>query len=259
MATRAVLSNTERQQQLLRFIEQRGRVSIASICDQFAVSMATARRDLEALAERGAVKRVHGGALAVQKAPPEPPVMHRASEQAEAKRRIAEAAAAMIGDGETVFLSPGTTVLELARCLRDRTNLTVISNSLLVIDELLGATGVTLIALGGMLRRSEMSMIGHLAELAIAELRADKVVLGIRAIDVEQGLTSDYVPEMQTDRAILRSGREVIVVADHTKFGRSAAVFLGPLTSIHTLVTDAGTAHKYIDAIRARGIKVVVV
>jgi DeoR/GlpR family transcriptional regulator of sugar metabolism len=259
MANRAVLSNTERQQQLLRYIEQRGRVSIGSICDQFAVSTATARRDLEALAERGAVERVHGGALALQKAPPEPPVLQRAADKAEQKRRIAEATAALIGDGETVFLSPGTTVLEVARCLRERPHLTVISNSLLVIDELLDAPGVTLIALGGMLRRSEMSMIGHIAELAIAELRADKVILGVRAIDLEHGLTSDYLPEMLTDRAILRSGREVVVVADHTKFGRSAAAYLGPLSTMHTLVTDSDTAPEQISAIRDCGVRVVVV
>ncbi len=259
MATRVVLSSAERQQQLLRFIEQRGRVSISNICDQFSVSIATARRDLEALAERGMVERVHGGALALHKAPPEPPVLQRAADQTEEKRRIAAATAQLIGDGETVFLSPGSTVLEVARCLRDRADLTVITNSLLVIEALLDAEGVTLVTLGGMLRRSEMSLIGHLAELAIAELRADKVVVGIRAIDVEQGLTSDYVPETQTDRAILRSGREVIAVADHSKFGRSSAAYLGPLTLMHTLITDDATPPEQVRAIEARGIRVIVV
>jgi DeoR/GlpR family transcriptional regulator of sugar metabolism len=252
------LSNVERQQQVLHYIEERQRVTVAGLCARFAVSVATARRDLEALEELGAIRRVHGGALAVRRAPPELPALERAREQAAEKDHIGAAAAALVGDGETVFVSSGTTTLEVARHLRDRSGLTVITNSLPVLNVLANASGVTLIGLGGMLRRSEMSLIGHVTELALAELRADKVIIGIRAIDIEQGLTNDYLPETMTDRAILRSGRAVIVTADHTKCGRVSAAFVAPVAAMHTLVTDAATPRAFIAAVEAQGVRVVV-
>ncbi|MGC8874965.1 MAG: DeoR/GlpR family DNA-binding transcription regulator, partial [Chloroflexia bacterium] len=160
-------------------------------------------------------------------------------------------------DGETVFLGSGTTVLEVARALRYRRNLTVITNSLPVINTLVGQDGITLICLGGMLRASELSFIGHITEQDLAEVRADKVFMGTRAISLEAGLTNDYLPETMTDRAILRIGRRVIVVADHTKFGRVAMAFLAPLSSIHTIVTDRGVPADFVQALEAQGIQVI--
>jgi DeoR/GlpR family transcriptional regulator of sugar metabolism len=259
MASRPALSNIERQQQVLRFIEQHQRVTVAGICEAFAVSVATARRDLEALAERGHVQRVHGGALAMRRAPPELPALQRASEQAQEKQRIARAAAELVADGETVFLSSGTTTLEVARQLRERTGLTVITNSLLAVNILAGAPSVTVVSLGGMLRRSEMSLIGHITEQALAEVRADKVIFGVRAIDMEHGLTNDYLPETMIDRAIIRISRSVIVVADHTKCGRIAPAFVAPLSAIHTLVTDAAAPPAFVAALAAKNIRVIAV
>jgi DeoR/GlpR family transcriptional regulator of sugar metabolism len=253
------ISAPERQQRLLRTIEQRQRITVNQIVAQFEVSLATARRDLETLADQGKVQRVHGGAIAVRQAPPEPPVLQRTAEQTSEKVRIGQAAADLIHDGETVFLGSGTTVLEVARQLRGKRDLTIITNSVLVVNEVADATGLTVISLGGMLRHSEMSLIGHITELALSELRADKVILGIRAIDPENGLTSGYLPETMTDRAILKIGREVIVVADHTKCGVSATAFVAPITTVHTLITDSATPDDFIAAVRAQGVTVLVV
>ena len=252
-------SNLERQQHLLSFIEHQQRITIGQVCNQFSVSVATARRDLEALAARGKVQRVHGGAIAVRHALPEPPVLVRSSEQADDKTRIGLAAADLITAGETVFLGSGTTVLEVARHLNTKKNLTVITNSLLVINTLADQPDMTVIGLGGILRRSEMSMIGHIADLSLQELRADKVIVGIRAIDAERGLTNDYLPQTLTDRAILGIGREVILVADHTKCGVAATAFIAPISSIHTLVTDTATSPDFVAALKARRIRVLTV
>jgi len=164
----------ERQQRLLRTIEQQQRITVNQIVEHFDVSLATARRDLETLADQGKVQRVHGGALAVRQAPPEPPVLQRTAEQSPEKVRIAQAAVDLISDGETIFLSSGTTVLEVARRLRGKRNLTIITNSLLVLNELADTHGISLICLGGMLRPSEMSLLGHITELALSELRAGR-------------------------------------------------------------------------------------
>jgi DeoR/GlpR family transcriptional regulator of sugar metabolism len=252
------VSGTDRQNQILQLIAQQQRLSVADICEQFAVSEATARRDLEVLAGQGKVQRVHGGAIALTQAPPEQPILQRQSDQALEKVRIGQAAAALVRDGETVFLGSGTTVLEVARALRDHKGLTVITNSLPVVNALAGTRGMTIICLGGMLRESEFSFIGHITEQSLAEVRADKVILGTRAISLEHGLTHEYLPETMTDRAILKSGREIIVVADHTKFGRAATVLLAPLEAVHILVTDEQTPKDFLQAVRERGLQVVV-
>lgn len=251
------LSATERQSKILGWIEQRQRVTVPQLIEQFAISPATARRDLDALAEQGKVQRVHGGALALRRAPPEAPVLQRMAEQADEKTRIARAAAELIREGETVFISSGTTTLEVARQLSTRRALTVITNSLLAVNALADAPDITLIVLGGLLRRSEMSSIGHLTEQALSEVRADKVVFGIRAVDLEHGLTNDYLQETMTDRAILKIGREVIVVADSSKLGRVSTAFVAPLTAMHTLITDRQAAPEFVEAVRAAGIRVI--
>lgn len=251
------LSSPERQNQILQILGRNQRISVAEVCETFDVSEATARRDLEALAEQGKLQRVHGGAIALSEAPPEAPILQREREQAAEKMRIGLAAAALVRDGETVFLGSGSTVLEAARALRTKNNLTVITNSLPVINTLAGLENIQVICLGGMLRDSELSFIGHITEQALAEVRADKVLLGIRAISLEHGLTNDYLPETMTDRAILRAGQEVILLADHTKLGRVAAARLAPLESIHTLVTDSAAPSDFLDALRERGLRVV--
>jgi DeoR family transcriptional regulator of aga operon len=107
------------------------------------------------------------------------------------------------------------------------------------------------------LRNSELSFIGHITEQSLSKLRADKILLGTRAISLEHGLTHDYFPETVTDRAVLKVGREIIVLADHTKFGRAAAVLLAPVESIHTIVTDEQTSDEFVTAVQKRGIKVI--
>jgi DeoR family transcriptional regulator, aga operon transcriptional repressor len=253
--TKPPLSLVERQDALRRLIQHQGRITVAEICEEFSVSEATARRDLDALTEQGDVCRVHGGALALRQAPPEPPVLQRTVEQSDHKKRIGEATAAEIADGETIFLGSGSTVYEVARHLGKR-ELTVITNSLLVINELSQAPKISLISLGGAFRHSELSFIGHITEQSWAELRADKVIIGIRAVDPDEGLTNDYLAETRTDRAILRIGRQVILVADHTKIGRVSTAFVAPVTAIHTLVTTREIDSGLVAIFESKGVRV---
>jgi DeoR/GlpR family transcriptional regulator of sugar metabolism len=247
----------ERQRQILSLLKRQGRLSVAEIVAQFSISEATARRDLESLASKGQVQRVHGGVISVEQAPPELPVLERKSEQAEEKARIGRAAADLVADKETVFLGSGTTVLEVARNLRNHKDLTVITNSLPVVNMLAGTKEITVISLGGMLRYSELSFIGHITEQALAEIHADKVIMATRGVSLEHGLTNDYLQETLTDRAIIKSGREVIIVADHTKVNRVSTVLLAPLNNMHTFVTDAKADRTFIQALKKQGIQVV--
>ncbi len=253
------LSSLERQEQIAEIIARQLRISTGEICQKFGVSNATARRDLDTLNDEGRIRRVHGGAISIRQAPPELPILQRESEQAEEKKRIGKAAATLVQDGETIFLGSGTTVLEVARAIRGRKGLTVISNSLPVFNMLSGLLEISVIGLGGVLRDSELSFIGYITEQALAEIRADKVIMGLHAINLENGLTNDYLPETMTDRAILNAGREVIVVADHTKVNTVSLAFLAPLKSIQKFVTDKNTPQDFLSALKKKGIEVIVV
>ncbi len=257
METKLSLSTMERQDELRRFVEQHNRATVNEIAERFSVSVATVRRDIEALTERGEIQRFHGGAMALRQAPPELPALQREIEQSEEKKRIGRAAATLIEDGETVFISSGTTALEVARNLHSHRNLTVITNSLLVVNELAGSN-IEVVGLGGVLRHTEMSMIGHITEQALSEVHAHKIILGIRALDIERGLTNDYLPETVTDRAILGLGGAVIVVADHTKCGCVSTASLAPITVVNKLVTDTQTQSDFIQELQGKGIEVIV-
>ena len=239
-------------------LTRQGRLSVSEIVAQFEISEATARRDLESLAAQGKAQRVHGGVISVEQAPPEQPILERENEQVDEKKRIGLSAARLVADKETVFLGSGTTVLEVARNLRTRKNLTVITNSLPVLNVLAGAEDVTVISLGGMLRDSEMSFIGHITEQALTEVRADQVIMGTRGLSLEHGLTNDYLQETLTDRAILKIGRKVIIVADHTKVNRVSTALLASLNSMQTFVTDSKADKKFIQALKKMGINVIV-
>jgi DeoR/GlpR family transcriptional regulator of sugar metabolism len=248
----------ERQKQILSLLTRQGRLSVAEIVEQFSISEATARRDLESLAARGKAQRVHGGAITVEQAPPELPILDREREQLDEKARIGRAAADLVTDKETVFLGSGTTVLEVARNLRDRKQLTVITNSLPVLNALASLKEITIISLGGMLRESELSFIGHITEQALLEVRVDKVFMGTRGVSLEHGLTNDYLQETLTDRAILKIGREVVIVADYSKINRVSTVLLAPLEVMGTFVTDGKADKKFLQVMKKQGIHVIV-
>lgn len=251
------LSTHERRDRIADLVTQNERISVAEIARLFGISEATARRDLEALDSLNLVKRVHGGAIQVGTAPRELPLVARVGEQRAEKRAIARKAAGLVKDGETLLLGSGSSIQLLAEEFRGR-KLTVISNSLAVLNILADEKNIDLISLGGAYRADERSFIGHITEQALEEVRADKVFMGIRAIDLEHGLTNDYLPETLTDRAILQAGKQVFVLADHTKLGRIAGAFLAPLGAIEVLITDAQAPEAFISSARELGLTVLV-
>jgi DeoR/GlpR family transcriptional regulator of sugar metabolism len=246
----------ERQRLIRQMVDAEGRVTVPDLSLRFGVSEATIRRDLEDLRLQGRLQRAHGGAVRLERAGSEPPMLERAGEQAEAKRRIGRLAAAMVRDGETIFLGSGTTVYEVAQALPPGQRLTVITNSLPIANRLADRSQVELIVIGGMFRSSELSMIGHIAEQAIRELRADRVFMGMRGIDAAAGFTHEYLPEIMTDRAILGVAPQVVIVADHTKLGRVCPVAVAPVTAAQLVITDLGAPGEIVAELRERGLEV---
>lgn len=248
----------ERQRLILDALRNDRQVTVADLSRRFAVSEVTIRRDLRELHAQGELRRAHGGAVAAMPAPPEPPVVQRMLQAEHCKECIGRAAARLVGDGESVFIGSGSTTAYVARHLMDRRGLTVVTNALTVATELAAAPGITVVVIGGMMRASELSLIGHIAEQALREVRVDKVIIGIHAISLEAGLTNDYLPEVVTDRKIIEMSPHLIVVADHTKFGRVASAYLAPLERVEILVTDSEADRETLALFEQAGIRVIV-
>jgi DeoR/GlpR family transcriptional regulator of sugar metabolism len=248
----------ERQQLILETLRDNRQVTVAELSHRFDVSEVTIRRDLRDLAAQGALQRAHGGAIIATPASSEPPVVQRMAQVQNPKECIGRAAAALVADGESVFIGSGSTTVYVARHLGDRTNLTVVTNALTIATELASAKEVTVVVTGGMMRASELSLVGHIAEQSLREVRVDRVIIGIPAISLEAGMTNDYLPEVMTDRTIIEMAPELVVVADHTKFGKVASAYLAPIERITTLVTDSETDPATLGHLGRMGIRVIV-
>jgi DeoR/GlpR family transcriptional regulator of sugar metabolism len=248
----------EQEQKILEILDLQQTVRVGHLSESLQVSPATVRRYLDRLAQSGLIERIHGGARRAARLAVELPVQQRMSQHSQEKRQIGRAAAAMVKKGETIFIGSGTTALEVARHL-DGKKITVVTNSIPVVNHLSGSPQASIIGIGGVLRASELSFVGHIAEQALREMFMDKVFIGIPAIDLQAGLTNDYLPEVMTDRTILERGKELIVVADHSKFGKIASAYLAPVERIHTLVTSLQADPAVLDVLRERGVEVVLV
>jgi DeoR/GlpR family transcriptional regulator of sugar metabolism len=245
------MSTPTRRDRLLSHLETIDHASVGDLAQSLSVTPATIRRDLRILASEGLLLRTYGGAAVADR--------RRAREvrAVDPKRDIAAAAATLVVEGSTIAIGSGTTTLEFARRLIDR-KLTVITNALDVANILTDREGIELIILGGVVRPGVHSMLGHLAEIAANELRADALFMGIGAITLTHGLMNDSVPEIQTDRALRRMARSVVVLADASKFGRFAPAYVFGLEEVDTIVTDSGIGPELVDAVEHRNVRVLV-
>ena len=248
----------ERQQLILEMVQDNRQVTVSELSDRFDISEVTIRRDLRELAAQGVLRRAHGGAVVAIPAPPEPPVVQRMGQAENCKECIGHAGAALVANGESVFIGSGSTTAYVARYLLDRQGLTVVTNALTVATELATAEGVTVVVMGGLMRASELSLVGHITEQSLREVRVDKVMIGIPAISLEAGLTNDFLPEVMTDRTIIEMAPELIVVADHTKFGKVASAYVAAVERVTTLVTDVGADPAFLSRLREMGVRVIV-
>lgn len=246
----------ERRELVLELLERKGRVTVAELSARASVSEMTIRRDLEALEREGVLKRVHGGAITAVSASYEPPFAVRAQRAAEAKERIGRAAAALLAEGETVILDVGTTTLEVAKALRGRRNLTIITPSLRAAEVLAGEPGLRLMVTGGMVRPGELSLVGDLAEGAFRDFRFDTFVMGVGGIDPDAGLTEFNPEDARVKRAALASARRCIVVADSSKLGKVAFARICPLERVDALVTDPEAPAEVVAALEGAAVEV---
>src|SRR5688572_24599620 len=251
------LAKEQRRRVIRALVESSSQGNVAELARRFRVSEVTIRSDLAALADIGALVRVHGGALPPGDSEELPITVKQTLYHAE-KVRIATAAAALIQDGETVILDSGTTTAEIARQIRGLKlrSINVITNALNIAVLLANAHHVNLIIPGGMLRRKSWSLAGPQAEQALRELQADRLFLGVDSLDPEIGVMPPHVLEAKLNALMIGIARQVVAVADSSKLLRRNLSVIAPVEQVHLLITDRAAAPECVAAIRARGVEV---
>lgn len=243
-----------RHQLILRALRDDGPSTIVALAERLGVSPATVRRDLVRLDEEGLLTRVYGGAAPV--ADKDEPFTDVATVRVDEKDAVAEGAAALVEDGETVLLDIGTTAHRLARRLRGR-KLTVVTSSMAVYEELADDAGIQLVMLGGMLRREYRSLVGFLTEDNLRQIHADTLFLGTSGIRPDGRVMDTTVVEVPVKRAMIAASDRVVLLADSAKFpGTGVATVCGP-EALNTVVTDAPVETRTSAALHEAGVRLI--
>lgn len=239
----------QRRALILEEVRRRGGIRVSELTRMLQVSDMTVRRDLDVLARKGSLEKVHGGAVPVSEGRThEPGFEAKSSLEPSAKHDIARAAASLVAPGSAVALSGGTTTFAVAQQLVDVDDLTVVTNSVRVADAFHTADrgaggeagGAATVVLTGGVRTPSDALVGPVADASISSLHFDVLFLGVHGISVEAGLTTPNLAEAETNRHFIRSARRVVVVADHTKWGTTGLSSFASLEEVDTLVSDAG-------------------
>jgi DeoR family transcriptional regulator of aga operon len=259
MAHKSKLLIEQRRRRMLDLVGQDGQATVAELAKIFSISAVTARGDLDALAAIGSIVRSHGGAVRRLDATQDYPLRTKEALHHEEKTRIGRAAAELVRAGETIILDSGTTTVEIARHLKilKTQPVTVITNALNIAVELTDISGISLIMVGGLLRSMSWSFVGPQSEAMMNEFHADRFFLAVDGFDLHTGPSTPDVLEAQLNNVMMRSAREVTVVADSSKLGRRAISRIGPFERIHRLITDTGAPAEFTEVLRQKGIEVI--
>lgn len=245
-----------RRETIKDIIAEEGAVNVQDLIVRFGVSIETIRRDLEALEKSGYLRRVYGGAIAARSGVAEPNYFWRQEHNQREKAAVAEVVASLIKDEETLLLSYGTTMREVARRIRNKRNITVITNSISNVVELADCPGITTFCLGGRVRSGDMSTAGVLAEQNLRFFHVDKVVTGFAGITPEAGITDCNLDESGLLRTYVNLAPCIIAACDHSKLGQISTYDICPTAKLTHLVVDDGLPDVDFSPYRAQGVNV---
>ncbi len=246
----------QRRARLLTIVTARRAVRLEELSTALGVSVATVRRDLDELASAGQIRRVHGGAVALDAGPGEPHFEVKEAEAAEEKGRIAARAVELLDPDDTVYLDSGSTVLAVARLLHGWDRLTVVTNSVPALVELAGS-GPRLVVVGGEYRATSRALVGPLTRHLLEQVHVNKALIGSYAVSLEDGLMTTDAAEALTKTLALARATQVILLADSRKLGTRSFVRAGALDAVDVLVTDAGLDDRTARTLTRRGITVI--
>jgi len=247
----------ERQQHILERARARGRVDVATLAEDLDVTPETVRRDLTILERHGHLRRVHGGAIPVERLGFELGMEARSERLVAEKERIAKAAMDHVPAEGTILLDAGTTTLRLAEAIPRDLTLTVVTNSLSAAGVLAGHANVSLYLLGGRVRGRTLAAVGSWATSALQDICVDVAFMGTNGLTVARGLTTPDQSEAAAKRAMIGAARRSVVLTDHTKVGIDHFSRVAPLRDIAAVITDIGLDPETASAIEAEGPEVI--
>lgn len=246
----------ERRQRILELVRSSGAISLRELARHVQTSEVTVRRDLRALEAQGLLDRRHGGAVLPGGLSHEPSYSEKALVAADAKASIAKLAAELVSDGDAIVVGAGTTTKAFAARLTRHTELTVVTNSLLVAEGLAGAPGVDVVVTGGSLRGSIRALVGGTTEQALSTVQGTRAFISGNGLTAARGLSTPNLSVAGVDRALAAAAAEVVVLADHTKIGTDALLQTVAAEDIRHLITDDQSDPTELNALRALGIQV---
>lgn len=247
----------DRRSEIIRHLQENGRLSTRALSQQMRVSEITIRNDLQILADQGWVQRVHGGAELAPRVQIEQSFVARLGEHAGEKQRLAQAAAAQVQPGDTILLDSSTTVYQLALRLREMSDLRVVTNNIQAAAALAMNPAIEVILLGGVVRDKTYSVVGpHVVEM-LAGLHADKAFLSASGLTLERGLTDADTREVEVKRAMVKAAAQVIILLDASKFGQQAFQTFATLDAVHRLITDGSAPELIAAELTGRGIDII--
>lgn len=249
---------------ILEHLHKTGSANVEELAQKLSVSVHTIRRDLEALHERGLLRRVHGGAAQLEPFFYEPfradlSFQEQIESHPEEKRRIARAAALLVNDGDVVAMTAGTTTTETVRCLPMNRRLSVVTNTVNIAMELSKRKDLEVFVTGGSLRGTWFSLVGPTAIQSISKVNIDTLFIGANGIDMTRGLTCHNIDEAELNKVMVQQAKRKIVVADSSKFGVVASWTIAPLSLVDMIVTDTGVTEEAIQPFRQKGITILMV
>lgn len=251
------MKKQNRIQNLLDLLKSGSRIGISDLAKKFDVSEITIRRDLKELEREGIISKYQNEKYHLVNSQ-NISILDRMYEEIDAKRQIALAASRLIYNNQSIFIGSGSTTFCLAKHLNNKKNLTVVTNALNLGYDLAWDRNITVVVVGGVLRASELSLIGHITQQSFEQVFVDKVFIGMAAISLEAGLTNDYLAEVATDREIFELNSEIILLADHTKFDKVLSAYVAPIEKINTLITDELTDKNILRDIQNKGVNVII-
>ncbi|MEV0406055.1 DeoR/GlpR family DNA-binding transcription regulator [Actinoallomurus sp. NPDC050550] len=247
----------ERQQEILRRARAGGRVDVMSLAEEFRVTGETIRRDLTTLERTGAVRRVYGGAVPVGRPPVDSALSVRDSIMTAEKERIAKTALAEVPDEGAIIIDAGSTTGMLAEVLPMERELTVIVNSPPLATLLTPRANLTVVLLGGRVRRSSLATVDDWLLQPLSQMYVDVAFIGTSGISIERGLTTPDPGEASVKASMIAAARRTVVLADHTKIGNHSLARFGSLADVDVLITDVGIDDGTAAAIGLAGPRVV--
>lgn len=250
------LNAHERRKQILELASTQREVSIEQLQSHFNVSEVTLRRDLDILELEGHIRRIRGGAVLNNSPELEVKFQEKLGRQINEKQEIAKAAAALVKENQVVMLSGGTTTMYIARELCQKRGITVVTPAINIAAELAGYDSISLVIIGGVVRRDSYVASGHIADEVLASMHADYAFIGVDGVDLKAGFTTPSLIEGRTDSIMLQAATQSVIVADHSKFGQVSLAPIAKLGDVAQFITDSNAPSEYLDELRRQGCKV---